>query len=144
MKSFIDIIHKIPDFKESDFKHSVFVVVITDRMTSITNHNKIHVRVSLSFVIKCNNEYKLAGCHVPGETIITWEDDCNYNNHSIIQLLYSWQNNSTLRRQLDFFVVQSLQELTLLLHTFTSFNNAEILSHKFVQMSGVKFNGDVP
>lgn len=146
MKSFTNIIHKIPDFKERDFKYSVFIVVITDRVTSIINLNEIHTYVSLNFVIKCNpsNEYKLAGCHVPEDSITIWEDGCNHHNHSIMSLLYSWQNYSHLRRQLDFFMVQSLQELTVLLHRYTNFNNAEALSHKFAQMSGVKFQGGSP
>ena len=115
MKELQDVTEVIPDFKESDFKHSVFATIWkTDRSEFV------------SFCIRNpDNTFAFRGMSVPIHSELyatyynplTWSDSCNQGCHSIIQLMRSWIND--FRRRSDnnshwsykFIVLENIQDL---------------------------------
>ena len=127
MKELQDVTEVIPDFKESDFKHSVFVTIWqTERseFVSFCIRNPDN-----TFKFKGTNIQSHSGSYATYYKPLTWVDSCNQGCHSIIQLICSWINDFHRRAgnnshwSYKFIVLENIQDLENLSKQYNSPTN---------------------
>lgn len=129
MKELQDVTEVIPEFKESDFKHSVFVTIWKTEWSEF-----------VSFCIRNpDNTFVFRGMvmHTHSKPYATpyatyyrpLSDSCNRNCHSIIQLMHSWINDFHRRAgnnshwSYKFIVLENIQDLENLSKQYNSPTN---------------------
>ena len=140
MKTFKDVINQVPDFKESDYNHNIFLVVITDH---VYDNDFVSVNVVKRTIHRRNIQYVLAGCHCSNQYVhrlTTWSDqNCS---PTIINLLRSWQDTNISNRSLEFFILENLVELQTMLKKYISDSeDAKLLEVDIMHATNVIFQG---